>query len=216
MIGPARIFLFESQFQFLNEEVCLNHYEKGFARGLFQFDRSKINQVWTDLYLWGLIGRIYPVELVRILCAFGCNLVVEYEKDSQTLIKSFSPVIYMVPIKAGEQPHYRHLYHASLENGTEGQIPLFLELADKLIIGSYYTTHNTDVDSQFPKFCKLLETDWCIGNGKFQRSLFELFYEGFPIIAQRAAEDVTLVENDFSNDTLRGYGAEESLFFVAS
>lgn len=213
----SKILLFESRFKFLTEDACLAHYEKGITRGLFQLDHTRINLIWTDLALWGLIGRICPVELVRILCAFGCALVVDC-KDSQdrTLTKSFAPITYVIPMASSEQSNYRHLYHVPLETGSEDQIPLFLELANKLVLGSYYTTHNHDVDSQFPKFCKLFEKDCCIGNGVFRHSLFELFHEGFPIDALGTVENVTLVEKDCANDVLHGYGAEESLFYVAS
>lgn len=214
--GSVRLFLFESQFQFLTENSCLLHYEKGLSKGLFQFDRSGINQVWSELALWGLIGRICPIELVRILCAFGCDLVVHHKNNSRSLEKSFIPVTYFIPMDASEQPHYRHFYHVPLEGGPEDQIPLFLELAEKLVIGSYYTTPSYDLDFQFPAFCKLLEKDWCIEPGNFRRSLFELFNEGYPIVAQAIAKDVTLVEKDCVNDILRGCGAEESLFYVAS
>lgn len=213
--GSERIFLFESQFQFLTEDTSLSHYEKGLVKGLFKFDRSKINQIWTELSLWGLIGRAYPVELVRILCAFGCDLVVEHENDSQRATKSFSPVTYMVPITTGEQPHYRHLYHGTLDASSANHIPFFLELSDKLVIGSYYTTLNGDVDSQFPIFCGHLEADMCLKHGCIRQSLFELFSEGLSIVSEDKFICRILARKDDEHDVIIGDLSEQTLFYIA-
>lgn len=215
MKGSDRIFLFESQFQLLTEDASLSHYEKGLAKGLFKFDRSRINQVWVELSLWGLIGRVNPVELVRVLCAFGCDLAVEFENDSLPITKSFSPVTYMIPITSGEQPHYRHLYHGTLGAESDDHIPFFLELPDKLAIGSYYTTTTSDVDFQFPFFCKLLETDMCLKQGSIRHPLFELFNEGFSIISDDGVTCRTLAKKDDERDIIRGDLSEQTLFYIA-
>ncbi|MBL7557212.1 MAG: hypothetical protein JNM24_15405 [Bdellovibrionaceae bacterium] len=87
-----QIPLFESQFRFNIEDQCLKHYEKGLARGMFAFNRTGVDQVWSELALWGLIGRICPIELARILCAFGCGLVAHNKNNTWALSKSFFPV----------------------------------------------------------------------------------------------------------------------------
>lgn len=213
--GSERIFLFESQFQFLTEDSSLSHYEKGLAKGLFKFDRSRINQVWVELSLWGLIGRVKPVELVRVLCAFGCDLVVEFENDSQPITRFFSPVTYMIPITSGEQPHYKHLYHGTLGSDSDDHIPFFLELPDKLVVGSYYTTATDDVDFQFPIFCNLLETDMCLQQDSIRQSLFELFNEGLSIMSDDGVTCRILAKKDDEHDVVRGDLSEQTLFYIA-
>lgn len=213
--GSTKVFLFESQFQFLTEEVSLSHYEKGLAKGLFEFDRSRVNQIWAELSLWGLIGRVNPVELVRVLCAFGCNLVVEHESDSRPITKSFNPVTYLIPMTAGEQPHYRHLYHRKLGVDSHDQIPFFLELSGKLVIGSYYTTTTEDVDSQFPIFCRLLESDMCFQHGCIRQSLLTLFNEGLSITSDDGFTCRTLAKKNDVRDVICGDLSEQTLFYIA-
>lgn len=167
-MGSIKIFLFKSQFQFLNEEQCLKHYEKGISKGLFCFDRSRINQVWSELGLWGLVGRAYPVDLVRILCAFGCNLAVESKSACEILIKTFSPVTYSILISnyTMATPDESHI---TLSEGVE--VPIFIDIGGQKIIGHFYTTNTNDADTQFPKFCQMLEHDECLSRGSVHKVL---------------------------------------------
>ncbi len=206
--------MFESQFQFFTQRDCLRHYEKGIAKGIFGFDRSRVGQVWASLALWGLIGRVNPVEVVRALCAFGCELQRNHQGEVIVLQKSFYPVTYYLPVSQGETPGLRHHFHKSLVKGDEDHIPLLLELKDRLVLGHYYSTEELDADQQLPAFCSKLENDLCFVTGIYQSMLSTLFYEGLEIRAETHGKNILLARNDLSKNTLTGIEGEQTLFFV--
>lgn len=212
----SEVSLFESQFQFLAQDVCLAHYEKGLARGLFSFDRSRINQVWSELGLWGLIGRLRPVELVRILCAFGCEIKIVRNCKRQLIQKSFRPVTYILPFARSEQKHVLRQNRIRLEPGTNRYIPIFLVLDKRLVIGNYYLTSDTDVDSQFPKFCSQLESDSCLPRNSIRICVFNLFWHGFNIQAQDQSKYSVIVQRDVQKNILRGLHCEETLKYLSA
>ena len=214
IFGSTQIFLFESQFQFLTEEASLHYYEKGLAKGLFSFNRARIDQVWSGLGLWGLIGRICPVELVRVLCAFGCGLEVVYPGASAPLAKSFLPVTYFIPVNEDLRPHIRHIYHWPLEPNSTEHIPILLELDKRLAIGSSYTTLDNDVDFQFPQFCRLMERDLCLPVDSIRLSLLALFNEGFTIIAETREKRMVLAHRDCAGETIYGFSCDQTLFYL--
>lgn len=212
--GSERVFLFESQFQFLTEDASLSHYEKGLAKGLFGFDRARINQVWSQLGLWGLIGRICPVELVRVLCAFGCDLQVSDGSETQPLLKSFQPVTYFIPIRNEDLQDLRHLYHVPLDPHSAEHIPTLLELDGRLVIGSFYVGVGSDVDSQLPDYCELLDRDLCLPRHSIRRSLRHFFDREFRIEAQVKNASVTLAHWDQRNEIIRGFKLDRTLFYL--
>ena len=214
VFGSTQIFLFESQFQFLNEETSLRHYEKGLVKGLFAFDRARIDQVWSELGLWGLIGRVCSVELVRVLCAFGCELQMADGVGLCQLRKSFQPVTYFIPASAADQAQIRHLYHWPLESNSTEHIPVFLELDDRLILGSYYFTSGSDADSQLSNFCKLLEQDLCLPTDSIRVSLLRFFEEGIAFVAESGNDNITLAYWDRVTGTIRGFSENQTLFFL--
>lgn len=210
------ITLFASQFRFGTEELCLRHYEKGIARRLFEFDRARINQVWSELCLWGLIGRIHPVELVRILCAFGCEIKL-MDDDGVPLVlqKSFEPVNYFIPVASRELIAIRHFYHWPLEPRSFEHVPLFLEMDDRVVLGSFYFTADSDVDSQFPIFCEMLERDLCFPIGSVRTSLFRFFHDEYKIVACSGADTVTLAHLN-KDKTIHGFNFDQALFYVGA
>ena len=212
--GSIKIFLFESQFQFLNEDQCLRHYEKGLASGLFSLDRSRINQVWSELGLWGLIGRAFPVELVRILCAFGCEIAMFDGYRTQAIQKSFQPVTFLIPLTRHERKHVGKLN--TIQLGPNRGISIFLELDKRLVIGNYYITSGTNTDSQFPKFCKQLESDCCLPHNSIRACLFKLFWSGYKILAQDQGRNSIIVQRDVQKDVLRGLHCEETLRYLSA
>lgn len=211
----CEIYLFESQFQFMSQDNCLIHYEKGLARGLFSFDRSKINQVWSELGLWGLIGRAYPVELVRILCAFGCRLKSsDFIGKAVILKKSYFPVTYYLVASPFKTEHVRSIFDRPFEVGSDIKIPLLFEMSDRLLLGNYYITRDRDADVQMPHFCKLLDLDLCLAAGEIQSVLSKLFFKKYKLVGECVSSCITLAENDLTRDVIRGYGLENSLFYI--
>ena len=85
---------------------------------------------------------------------------------------------------------------------------------DRLLLGSYYTTEECDADMQLPVVCKLLEADLCLAEGELQNVLSKLFFENCKIIGEIESSCLTLVESDPIRDVIRGYGFENSLFYV--
>lgn len=202
--------LFESQFRFLREDQCLRHYEKGIAGGIFDFNRAGIDQVWSELALWGLIGRIYTVELVRILCAFGCEIGLECSGNQTFIIKkSFWPVTYYIAKQLTSDRQDQG--HISLSAGID--IPLYLEIKGKRIIGHFYTSHSIDADTQFPIFCKILEQDECLPPGSIRNLLVKSFLAGEKIIG-KSDRVLTLAAYDKASGVIRGYGKEDTLYFL--
>jgi hypothetical protein len=216
VFGSTKIFLFESQFQFLTEESSLRHYEKGLAKGLFSFNRARIDQVWAELALWGLIGRICPVELVRILCAFGCGLRVVCPGASALLNKSFFPVSYFIPVVEDLRPRVRHMYHWPLEPNVSEHVAVLLELDQRIVVGSFYFTQETDVDFQLPQLCRLMERDLCLPADCIRRTLSALFCEGYKVVAESNDECVVLAYRDRFNESLHGFNADQSLFYIGN
>lgn len=211
-----QIPLFESQFKFTSEDQCLRHYEKGLASGLFSLDRPRINQVWSELGLWGLIGRECPTELVRILCAFGCEIAMLEGYRTQVIQKSFQPVTYLIPLTQHEQKHLGKLNTIQIELGSNRYISIFLELDKHLVIGNYYITAGTNVDSQFPKFCKQLESDCCLPHNSIRVCLFKLFWNGYKILAQDQGMFSIIVQRDVKKDILRGLYCEDTLTYLSA
>lgn len=212
-----QIPLFESQFRFASEDQCLRHYEKGIARAVFAFKRASIDQVWSELALWGLIGRICPIELVRILCAFGCEIAtVDGGGGSFLLKKSYMPVTYLVPIDFSERPSLRHLYDIEIEPIYKNKIPMFLDLSDCLVIGSFYTDLISDIDSQFSKFCRLLESDLCLQPRVVSVALSKLFWRGFKIRGIDQSGSHILAQRDLTRNIIQGFRDEETLFYLSS
>lgn len=214
VFGSTKIFLFKSQFQFLTEEASLHHYEKGLAKGLLSFNRARIDQVWSELALWGLIGRICPIELVRILCSFGCDLVVFHKGISQNLEKSFHPVTYFIPVSVVEQQMIHHFYHSPLEPDSPEDISLFLQLDDRLLIGNFYCTSDSDADSQFPLLCKLLERDMCLPQNVVNHSMILFFENGYELSAQLEDATVILAVLNKTSGIIRGCYEEATLEFL--
>lgn len=211
----TQAILFKSQFLFLTEGSCLRHYEKGIAKNLFSLDRVTINHIWSGLGLWGLIGRVCPVELVRILCAFGCGIEVSADADlAKTLMRSFRRVSYFVPLFSGEEQFIRHVYHKPIDSNAMEHIPLLLKLDDRLVLGSYYTTVGRDADVQLPAFCRFLEKDLCLPSGTMREVLSVLFWEGYIFMAQDEHHGEILAEYEPAQDLIRGYMGEETLFYV--
>ncbi len=207
--------LFKSQFLFLYEDQCLRHYEKGIAGGIFDFNRAGTDQVWSELGLWGLIGRAFPVELVRILCAFGCRLKsFDPVDNTATLRKSYWPVTYYFLVKPIKIEHMRNIFYRPLEADSDNQIPLLFEMSDRLLLGNYYITRDQDADVQMPQFCKLLEIDLCIAAGEIQGVLSKLFFENCKLVGECASKCLTLAENDSIRNVIRGCGFENSLIYI--
>jgi len=203
----TRVFLFESQFQFLTELDCLRHYEKGILKSLFKFNRSQVDEIWCDLKLWGLLGRKNPVELIRILCGFGCKIHMNFQNKVEVLQKSFKPVTYYYRLMSLKRlKSSKHLYR---ELNLQ-----FLRLADRLIIGSFYITELETADHQFPVFCQLLENDLCLYRNQIRNLLANLFYNGNNVIADCGAKSIVLVEYDPIKQIIRGSENEESLFYL--
>ena len=213
--GSKRIRLFESQFRFLTEETCLSHYEKGLAKGLFRFDRSRIDQVWTMLGLWGLIGRVCPVELVRVLCAFGCAILRTVDSRSDGILpKSFEAVTFVIPVRSDQHVAVRCDYQFALESGAPEPLQVLLELDDRLVVGSYYTTATLSVDEQFPKFCDILERDCCFPKDCLKTSVFRLFCKGFRLIAKTDLAEIELASWNSNEEVIRGFKDDLSLFYL--
>lgn len=209
--------LFESQFRFLREDQCLRHYEKGIADGIFDFNRAGNDQVWSELALWGLIGRIQPVELVRVLCAFGCEIGLKSNVLRPAILKkSYWPVSYIIPVDQVAMKAIYDLYHISLGQGSDLRIPAFLSLDKRLVVGSYYVTEFQDADFQFPRYCKILEMDLCLPPGTVRDSLFRLLCRGYKIVAQLRNKSIVLAERNISTNVLRGSGSDQALFFIGS
>lgn len=213
--GSKRILLFESQFQFLTEEASLSHYEKGLAKGLFSFDRARIDLVWTTLGLWGLIGRVYPVELVRVLCAFGCTILRAVDlRPNGILAKSFEAATFVIPVRSDQLLAVRCDYQFALESGAQEVVPVLLELEDRLVVGSYYTTPTLGPDEQFPKFCAMLEEDCCLPKDCLKTSVFRLFCKGFSLVAKTDLSDIELASSNSNADVIRGFKDDLSLFYL--
>lgn len=208
--------LFESQFKFLTEDTSLKHYEKGLVSGLFQFDRARINQVWSELGLWGLIGRVYPIELVRILCAFGCEIERYGDPSNEVIQKSFKPVTYLIALAGHEHKCVDELIKIPLEIGSTRYISIFIKLDKRLVIGNYYLTSGTNEDSQLPKFCKLLESDCCLPDNSIRDCLFKLFWGGYKILAQDQGRYSIIAQRDVKKDVLRGLYCEDTLTYLSA
>ena len=213
--NDKKIFLFESQLQFFSEHDCLRHFEKGIAKSLFTFDRSRVDQVWCELKLWGLLGRKRPVELVRTLCGFGCDIQMRTDFEIISLQKSFYPVTYCIPLEQLDIESLRHFYHRPITQGDEDHIPLLLELEDRLVIGHYYTTSQSCADQQLIQLCGFLEEDMCLELGMIQTVLSDLFYAGQKIMAAVPNGNVVLAENDLKENIIRGAANECSLFYAS-
>ena len=186
-----KIFLFESYIQFKTEAQCLNQYEKELYTGYDSCSIARIKQVWSELALCGLVGRMHPVELIRVLCANGAKIQSGGKSRALFLKKSYKPVVYFVEVLRGETSDL-----------------------NKLIIGHYYTTARLNADQQFPKFCKLLELDLDLKRGHLRVELSKLFYSGYKIVSLAPGRRLVLAQNDLINNTLRGTGNEEALFYV--
>lgn len=186
-----KIFLFESDILFKTEAQCLKQYEKCVCTNHVACTISIISQVWLELELYGLTGQVSPVELIRVLCAFGAKI--QSVDKSGTIVhkKSYKPVIYFVEVSQRET--------ADL---------------NKMMLGHYYTTSRLNADQQFPKFCKLLERDYGFPVGHFQVELSKLFYMGYTMFSIVYGRRLVLAQNDLNNNTLRGTGNEETLFYV--
>lgn len=211
------ILLFKSQFYLRNEAQCLRHYEKGIERKIFEFDRARINRIWSELSLWGLVGRTCPVELVRILCAFGCEIrLVRDGEVLSTLQKSFWPVTYFIPVAQAVQPFIRHMYHLPLEPNSTEHIPILLELDQRVVVGSFYFTSEADVDFQLPRLCRLMEYDLCLPVDCIRRALSALFSDGHKVVAESEEGCVVLAYRDRLNGILHGFNADQSLFYIGN
>lgn len=186
-----RIFLFESHIQFRTEAQCLKQYEKGLYMGHDLCSITRISQVWPELALSGLTGEVHSVELIKVLCANGAEIQCVSKSRRAVLKKSYRPVTYFAEVSQRET-------HCS----------------DELLIGHYYTTTRLSSDRQFPKFCKLLELDLKLETGHMQAELSKLFYSGYKIKSLCPKGGLVLAQNDLSTNTLRGNGAEETLFYV--
>ena len=147
--------------------------------------------LWSELSLCGLTGLVNPVELLRVLCAHGANIQCVGKPGAVALKKSYKSVVYFVEVSQRE---------------TAG--------LNKLIIGHYYTTARLSADQQFPKFCRLVERDYGFPVGHFQVELSKLFYTGYTTVSIVRGRRLVLAQNDLINNTLRGAGNEETLFYV--
>ena len=186
-----KIFLFESNIQFKTEAQCLKQYQKDLYVSHDSRSVARINQVWLELALCGLTGLASPVELIRVLCAFGAKIQCVGKSSALVLKKSYKPTVYFVEIS---------------QKGTSG--------LNELLIGHYYTTVRMNADQQFPKFCKLLELDLKLETGRMQAELSILFYSGYKINSLCSGGRLVLAQNNLITNTLRGTGHEETLFYV--
>ncbi len=186
-----KIFLFESDVLFKTEARCLKQYEKCLYTGYDSCSVARINQVWSELALCGLVGRVRPVELIRVLCANGAEIQRVGISRALVLKKSYKPVVYFVEVSQRE---------------TAG--------LNKLIIGHYYTTARLSADQQFPRFCRMLELDLQLASGCVQVELSKLFYSGYKINSLAPEGGLVLAHHDLLTNTLRGTGNEETLFYV--
>lgn len=215
--GSYEVILFESQFQFLQEGHALSHYEKGLTKKLFSFDRTQINQVWSELKLWGLIGRICPVELVRIMCAHGCSLSQSDELgDRLTLKKSYYPINYYTNINQIEYEIVQSCLNIFLDGQTESVVQPFIFMDDRLFFGSFYVDLELDPDSSFPKFCQLLEKDMCLPQDSIRQVLSKLLFLGYPVIVTDGANESILAKYDTENKLLNGPGSQQTLLYVGN
>ena len=186
-----KILLFESKNKFKTEAQCLKQYEKGLVASRYSFDRSRIDQVWSELMLSELIRLSDPVELVRVLCANGAMIKCTKLISTTVLKKSYNAVLYFVEVLQRETSNL-----------------------DRFVIGHYYTTIKLNADRQFPKLCKLLETDLNLPVGTFQVELSKLFYKGFRVISFEHGKKTVLAQNDLNTKIIRGIGNEDTLFYV--
>lgn len=186
-----KIFLFESDIKFKTEAQCLKQYGKGQYADHDSRSITRISQVWSERALCGLTGKTSPVEVIRVLCAFGAKIQCVGNCRTVFLQKSYSPVAYFAEVSPRE---------------TYG--------SDELMIGHYYTTARLDADRQFPKFCKLLELDLKLRTGSIRDELSKLFYSGYKIHSLTPEGGLVLAQNNLLKNTLRGTGSEETLFYV--
>jgi hypothetical protein len=186
-----KIFLFECGIQFKTEAQSLKQYENGLYTGHDSCSITRISQVWSELSLCGLTGQVSPVELIRVLCAYGANIQCVGKPHAVALKKSYKPVVYYVEISQ------RETYELN-----------------ELIIGHYYTTARLSADQKFPKFCRMLELDLDLKRDHFQTELSKLFYSGYKIVSLVSGCRLVLAQKDLLMNTLQGTGNEETLFYV--
>lgn len=207
--------LFQSQFYFDTEASCLEHFEKGIQKKIFHLDHSKINQVWSQLGLWGLVGRTCPVELVRVLCAYGCNLeVFDQSQSGVVLTKSYHPLKFYIPMKQTEFEIIKNVVEIPLSEEMGLKVQPFLNTDKELILGSFYRSTDVDSDSVFPKFCNLLEKDICLPSDSISKVLSRLFFMGFEIMCEDNGQSIVLAKYDQKMKSLKGFGYEQTLFYI--
>lgn len=215
--AETQILLFESHFQLQTESICLSHYEKGLAKGLFIFNQSEINQLWTEIGLWGLIGRKHPVDLVRTLCGFGASLIMHVGSSYRIpLVKSFNAVTYCTQMSYREHETIQSSLDIHLSGNTGLVVRPFIFMDGKLVFGSFYFEKDIDPDSRFPMFCKLLEQDLCLPRDSVQKVLSRIFHLGFKIIASVDTNDLVLAEKDVVRGIIKGCASEMTLFYVGT
>lgn len=214
--GSTKFLLFKSQLEFGTDDHCLLHYEKGLDKGIFKFDHAGINQVWSELGHWGLVGRTCPVDLVRVLCASGCTIICSLESHKVKQLRvSYSLVNFYTNLSQSEYEIIKPILEISLGSNLDEKICPFVKLEDRLAFGSFYADHKNDPDVQFPKYCHQLEKDLCLPNGSIQTVLTRLFYFGFKMKASNEKGELVLAEYNPQTKIIRGYGSESTLFFVS-
>lgn len=208
-----RVFLYTDTSPYRSEAECLNQYEKGLASGQYSFNRSKINQVWSELAIWILIGRVYPVELLRVLCANGANI--EVGCNGEILQKSYTPVKYSIPMQKHEYQIIKPTLEMSLGFETNINLNFFSWSEDKLNLGVFYSSVKKSADSDFPRYCNMLEHEMLLPAKEVHRIISRLFNLGFKITAEHNVRIEILAQFDLTNKIIYGVCNHDTVCYLA-
>lgn len=208
-----RIFLYTDIAPYKSEAECLNRYEDGLASGQYSFNRSKINQVWSELMTWGLVGRSYPIELLKVLCANGANI--ESSQNNLILQKSFAPVKYVVPVQQNELEIIKPILKLSLGLISDVSLECFYWSENKLNFGVFYIATDENADSNFPKYCNLIEKEMLLPANEVHKIISRLFNLGFKIVAEHKNISEIIAHFDLNNKIIYGIHSQDTIAYLA-
>lgn len=208
-----KVFLYTDTAPYRSEAECLNQYEKGLASGQYSFNRSKINQVWSELAIWTLIGRVYPVELLRVLCANGANI--EVGRTGKILQKSYAPVKYSIPMRKHEYQFIKPTLEMSFGFETNIHLNCFFWSEDKLNLGVFYCSVKETADSDFPRYCNMLEREMLLPAKEVHRIISRLFNLGFKITAEHSVRTEILAQSNLINKMIYGVYNHDTVCYLA-